>query len=558
MLSWTPSLSLPLLAKELVEQAARKRTYAVRALYAALMFGFFLIQLDAITGGREPSEVLGTGGDLLRTIVGCQAAGIFLFLPAMTAGAIPAEKERDTLSLLFLTGMGPWEIILQKYLSRLAPMLAFLLLSLPLLAVCYALGGMNPEDLWIGFVSLAETALLVGAISINASAKASSVGSALLSSYLECAVVWLAYVLFFPRVFSLRPSGPGLMFPFQLAVHLAVFALAVAWFLRRAKGNLVRRAFDPPRNALLAVFRRLDGLMRMINEDFGGVILWKDRKTLPSDSPVEWRETTRKALGKPHYLLRLLLLVEVPTVFILIPAMTDGSGREIEYVTPLLYALWAFAIVTIMTTAVASVASERSSQTLDILRVAPLGAGGILDEKFRGLRRLMYVTAIPILTVVLGEAWGEYYGLFPPHAWEDKPACATYLVGHLLSVLIYLPLAMWIGLAVGSRYRGRMRAIMLAVGMVAAWVYLPCALIDNLWQPGRQEWLWLKASGFGLIYLFNPASILWALEYSKPLLEIFPYPPEVVLLVNFLIHGLILVWIRRLSLARAEAWLGRT
>ncbi|RPI84850.1 MAG: hypothetical protein EHM42_07180, partial [Planctomycetaceae bacterium] len=55
---------LPLLAKELIEQAARRRTYIVRLLYAVLLqlFGFLLAS-DMLRGlSNNPWGVLGQGG----------------------------------------------------------------------------------------------------------------------------------------------------------------------------------------------------------------------------------------------------------------------------------------------------------------------------------------------------------------------------------------------------------------------------------------------------------------------------------------------------------------
>ena len=37
------AFGLPLLTKELIEQAARRRTYIVRSVYAILLFGFALL-----------------------------------------------------------------------------------------------------------------------------------------------------------------------------------------------------------------------------------------------------------------------------------------------------------------------------------------------------------------------------------------------------------------------------------------------------------------------------------------------------------------------------------
>src|SRR6185437_13152816 len=94
-------------------------------------------------GGNDQSQIFGRGFAPFNFLVSAQMAAIFLFLPPMMAAAIAQEKERDTLGLLFLTDLTPWELILQKYVGRLIPMLTLLFLSLPLLAVAYSLGGVS-------------------------------------------------------------------------------------------------------------------------------------------------------------------------------------------------------------------------------------------------------------------------------------------------------------------------------------------------------------------------------------------------------------------------------
>src|ERR1044071_10410109 len=135
-------LDWPLLGKELLEQAAQKRMYVVRVTYAVILFGAFTVYYIRNLGA-DNVLVLGRGLGPFNFLVSAQLAAIFLFLPPMMAGALTQEKERDTLGLLFLTDLTPWELILQKYVGRLIPMLTLLFLSLPLLAVTYSLGGVS-------------------------------------------------------------------------------------------------------------------------------------------------------------------------------------------------------------------------------------------------------------------------------------------------------------------------------------------------------------------------------------------------------------------------------
>src|SRR6516165_7193237 len=180
MTRWTPSLGLPLLAKELLEQAARKRTYIVRAVYAALLFSsaylFFYETLQV--GVASPLAVLGRGREMLRTLIGLQFAGIYAVMPAITCGVLTQEKERASLQLLFLTRLGPWTILFEKLLSRVVPMLGFLLLSLPLLAFAYTLGGVSLESLGAGVWMLLLAMIQMGTLALACSAWFRSTGGA--------------------------------------------------------------------------------------------------------------------------------------------------------------------------------------------------------------------------------------------------------------------------------------------------------------------------------------------------------------------------------------------
>ena len=146
-LAWLRS-PMPLLGKELAEQAARKRTYVLRCAYAALLFiAFCVVFYGEAREVRSGFELLGRGRGMFVALVYIQFVGVLAFLPATMSGVITQEKEQRSLELLLLTDLRPSEILLQKYLGHLIPIFTFLLLSLPLLAICYAFGGVSPEYL---------------------------------------------------------------------------------------------------------------------------------------------------------------------------------------------------------------------------------------------------------------------------------------------------------------------------------------------------------------------------------------------------------------------------
>jgi ABC-type transport system involved in multi-copper enzyme maturation permease subunit len=185
--------SLPLLAKDLVETANRRRTYVMRVIYAALLYGFSLLAYVEDTNALRQSaiDLLGSGRSVLLPAILLQFAGICLFMPALSVGAITVEKERNTLTLLFLTRLGPWTIVFEKYLARVVNMLSYLLISLPLFGLAYSLGGITQLEIWAGIWMLILMTAQVGAIAIACSAYFHSTTAAFIWTYIIGAGLYL-------------------------------------------------------------------------------------------------------------------------------------------------------------------------------------------------------------------------------------------------------------------------------------------------------------------------------------------------------------------------------
>lgn len=196
MLSKT-TYGLPLLAKELIEQATRKRTYVLRTIYACLLFGFALVFFWGFVYARTSSvfEMLGTGRQLFELLLILQIIGVLLFTPALTCGAITSEKERNTIGLLFLTKLGPWTIILEKYLGRLLIMGSYLLISLPLFGFCYALGGLEQLQVWFGTYGLLITLCQLSALGLCCSSYFKTTVAAFIATYLIGILIFFGPIL---------------------------------------------------------------------------------------------------------------------------------------------------------------------------------------------------------------------------------------------------------------------------------------------------------------------------------------------------------------------------
>ena len=212
MQSFVAKFGMPLLARELIQLAARRRTYVVRVLYAVVLYGAALWFYRGWVGmfPADSFEALGQGKPLFEQLVRWQFLGIYLFLPAMTCGAITSEKERQTLPLLRLTKLSGWTILIEKLVSRLMEMGTFLLLPLPLAAMSYGLGGVEVTDVVKAVYVLSITALQVGCFALLCSTWFRTTAGAMVGVYLIGAA---------GLIYGFRVLRMGLLCAMHIGVH---------------------------------------------------------------------------------------------------------------------------------------------------------------------------------------------------------------------------------------------------------------------------------------------------------------------------------------------------
>ena len=582
------NFGLPLLAKELTEQAARKRTYVVRVVYAVLLFftAFLFFYESLRVGSTSPLAVLGRGKDMFSSLVFLQFTGIYFFMPAMTCSLITHEKERASLQLLFLTRLGPWAILFEKLTSRLIPMFGFLLLSLPLLAFAYSLGGISPAFLIRGVWLLVLAVIQMGTLALACSAWFRTTVGAFVWSYLLAiamffgpALGWLlVYSLTGKHVYQIVPQwgfsygvfelplfgpvffGPGggaagAAVSFSPLIFHSVLVLATSSLcLILARVFIVRRAFVPPGNVVLSVFKRLDRIFLRLNDNpiTKGRTIVGDTLALPVDEPVAWRETAKRSLGKGQYLLRIFIALELPVAALCL--MTIFASENAASLSLLLLPVGVVSVLMVSVHAASLIAGERSHQTLDVLCTTPLLSRDIIQQKFRSVRRLMLVLLIPFLTIFFFKCamqWG-----MPDPNWRGygrrEFSLPLYLTCSLLTVGVYLPMFAWLSLYIGLRVKTQARAIIGALGAILAWCVGPLLFIilpiGIIFQPSLH-------SPFGYLFLLSPAMIMAFNETND-----WPFRPDnpwIAVVVNFAAYGFILFLLRRACYAHADRRLGR-
>lgn len=524
IVSW---FSLPLFSKELIEQSNRRRTFVIRTAYALLFYFFMFWMLwDELGWNSNSLAMLGRGRELFTTLRTIQFFAIYAFLPGLACGVLTAEKERDTLAMLLLTKLGPWTIILEKLFSRLMPLALLLLLSLPLLAVAYSLGGVEPHMIVATVWVLALTSLQVGSLAVFCSAWYRTTAGAFVGTYVVgfCLTILPAILaeMRFPVFYQLArlvsatygnmgPPGENLLIAFGPYVEyqiersytgtgtvawnartIAAFGLSLVaqssamWlstlvFLMAARAVLWRRAFIQPKQRILQFFRWLDDFFHRMNQNrfTKGIVLIHESVALPLFQPIAWRETKKKTLGTTRYLVRFLLAIEPPVVIFLLIADIAMVQRNVsDGVTPGVFPnifLWLIAAMALTVLSTGLIATEKSKQTLDVLLSTPLTAQEIVRQKLAGVRKLTFVLWIPLLTVVAFDAmWKASVSSFqqtsPLEGW------GWFLAYRLTPLVIYPPVISWIGFHFGLRLKNQGQAMLATIGVLVTWCVLPAFL----------------------------------------------------------------------------------
>jgi ABC-type transport system involved in multi-copper enzyme maturation permease subunit len=572
-----PRLDWPLLGKELLEQSARKQMYVIRVTYALVLFGAFWIYYRRHVAAG-PVLVLGGGMQPFQFLVTAQMLTIYLFLPPLMAGAIAQEKERDTLGLLFLTDLTPWEFILQKYVGRLIPMMTLLFLSLPLLAVAYSLGGVSAPMLYASATSLFLTCLWVGALALECSAHEASTFQALLRCWGICLVIGTCCFIgpapmgtmfspnYPPASSGAYGGGPGsnFMFFFLPTVMGLFYLLVTLCFLARAKQVLAARAFVDRRNPFAHQFKQLDHYWKDLRKLSRAILRKRDPEAAALADQVVQRglgELGDKRAWSPMGFLFARMQVPGLLSFAIISGfivliilmgnvmMDPKSGGAFSFV---IYALWILALVTVPIQSANSVASERMNERMGAILTTPLTAREILKEWQAPVRRWIQFLTRPLVVVMASGALVKF--LAHDRSTPGWTNLALYLGLSLTTILIYPELVRWSCLWIGLRVQNQVRALMTALMVVVAWCVVPLVSAGYLVDTGLLSPTWLEP-----VRMISPVAVIRTAEAVASNVDAQAELPELVVMacINLGVVAALSWVIRRLCLSKGDYYLGR-
>ncbi|GAC1482875.1 MAG: hypothetical protein PVSMB9_08670 [Candidatus Dormibacteria bacterium] len=206
----------PIVAKEYRSRMRTWRSPLAMTVYIVLIGGLgwaiFAAMASSARNSYNGGQAANYGQGLFIYLLIFQMVLLTFITPALTAGAISSERERQTLDLLFVTRIPPFSILWGKLLASMSFVLLLLLLSVPIFSLVFLFGGIELDQVLEAFLVTAVAALTLGIIGLACSTAFRSTLPATVAAY-GAAFILLAgtllYGLLFPTDVNPQATTPA-------------------------------------------------------------------------------------------------------------------------------------------------------------------------------------------------------------------------------------------------------------------------------------------------------------------------------------------------------------
>jgi len=142
---------------------------------------------DDVTTSSNTSQTLGKA--IFFTVVSLEMMMVCLLAPALSAGSISAERERQTFDLIRTTLLTARSLVAGKLNSSILFLFMMLLIGFPLQSIAYYLGGVTIEEVLVSFLMLGISAIIFCTIGIIISSLVKTTLAATVVSYIITVLV---------------------------------------------------------------------------------------------------------------------------------------------------------------------------------------------------------------------------------------------------------------------------------------------------------------------------------------------------------------------------------
>ena len=391
----------PVLIRELLVNLRSNRAFTLQFLYVSF--------LGIVVYFAWPSEGKLVSADLAQRLFNMFFLGQFflvaLVAPSFAAGSITGEKERKTYEMLLASPLQPTSILVGKLLSSLTYLVILILSSLPLVIICFLLGGILLSEIARAYLILILAAGTFGLLSLACSSYFSRTSSALVVSYLvilPLAVVCV--VLTQTKEVVLRDFvSIAVLPPWCLAIWAVVILLVNRRLLRPPDvGSEGKDVVDEEQEMKYAIGVVID------RDLFPDKLFAPAKRTdlMPDGTnPVLDKELRSEIFSQGTLMLRVVIqvsmLLSIPLMAALLFLKPEHAGYYVSYVLT-------FNLLVGPVFSAGSITQERERQTLNLLLTTLLTPGKIVFAKLLAALRVSTV-----LTFLLTEQLLLAYLLIP-------------------------------------------------------------------------------------------------------------------------------------------------
>lgn len=232
----------PIIVKEIRSRMRGPRAFItltlILFLLGATMFGVLqLILVNSSMGGNILSPQIGQA--LFAVLSFMELFMICAITPAVTAGAISGEKEKQTYDMLMATPLSPTHILWGKLISALSYVFLLIFAGIPLASVVFIFGGVSFSDMLRALIVLIGVAVAYGILGLFMSALFGRTGRATVASFITVILLMVGPLFVAVLVGALRNSEP----PRWILAPSPVSALSAALAAGMGTGNSVGSIF---------------------------------------------------------------------------------------------------------------------------------------------------------------------------------------------------------------------------------------------------------------------------------------------------------------------------
>ena len=175
----------PILASSGVRRMRSVRTPLIVTLYVLLQLAFiYVYSFEAYGRATFTLQQLRRNVDGYVFLLALQFALLVLVAPAMTAGSIAGERERQTLDLLKVTNTSSFSIVIGKLLESFGFLCLLIIASMPVLGIILLTGGVSLPQILLSVAFLMLIALAALSIGLFTSTLFKRTVTATVVSYL--------------------------------------------------------------------------------------------------------------------------------------------------------------------------------------------------------------------------------------------------------------------------------------------------------------------------------------------------------------------------------------